>query len=146
MKHFLYFLLLSAAVCYFSCNRTVYTMTDKASEYLAFATGGGFTGAIISYHLMPNGQLFKVNNLSRDTTELPKVKKSLTSQLMERAAAIDWSVDVNRPGNVYHIIRLRTEAGDLSATWGDTGYEPPTEMTELYSALQELVPDKEDTE
>ena len=136
----LLFALVLASLLFCQCSRTTYTKADFPDKRLSFGSGGGFTGAVTSYHLLPNGQVFISDGLMADTTALPSIKKAVAKSLFETAdnARLD-TLDFNHPGNIYKFLHYYNEKDTSRVVWGENGTEVSAEVTNLYRALKDGV-------
>lgn len=136
----LLFALILASLLFCQCNRTTYTKANFPEKHLSFGSGGGFTGAVTSYHLLPNGQIFKSEGVLADTTSLTSIKKGVAKTLFERAdnAHLD-TLDFNHPGNIYKFVHYYNKKSTSQITWGEHKIEIPVEVKNLYKALNSEV-------
>ena len=131
------------AVCIiiaFSCNRPTYSLQSPPVDHIVFGSGGGFTGAVTEYHLLPDGQLFMINGLQKDTTVLEPIKRKQAKKIIEQCQALNLGEQaIQQPGNIYYFIWHDTMDGTVEATWGAADYTPPVEVTDFYQELMNIV-------
>lgn len=124
--------------CLLQCSPT-YSPATMPAEYIAFGSGGGFTGQEKGMYLLPNGQLFQIRGLQRDTTELEKIKKSKAKQLWTAVEDILANhPNISQPGNRYYFLRLKSDSLQRAASWGATDYTPPSELTDIFEELNKF--------
>lgn len=128
----------------FSCNRPTYSLQSPAADHIVFGSGGGFTGAVTAYYILPDGQLFKVDGLQKDTTVLEPLKRKHTKKIFKVIQGLNLGkLAINEPGNLYYFIRQSTTDSLQEATWGAAGYTPPAEVIDFYQELMNIVTDPE---
>ncbi len=117
-------LALLAGLLLVGCKSQQHTPDDLPPNQLIFGDGGGITGATTSFILLENGQIFKTYSLTRETTEVGKIRKKQARELLAEAHAMGMeNLDVNEPGNMYYFLELKTDNGNHRCTWGAQGYE-----------------------
>jgi len=133
------------AVLYSSCTAKKHLPTEYKKKQLIFGTGGGFTGAVTTYVLQENGQLFQtvsdtsykeVSVLSKDST------KTYFAQM--DTIPISDSLEFTHPGNMYYFLEKKEGYADEKSnriTWGDGKHEPPAGIKELHTSLIQIVRD-----
>lgn len=128
----------------FACNRPSYSLQSPPADHLVFGSGGGFTGAVTEYYLLPDGQLFKIEGLQKDTTVLEPLKRKHTKRIMEGCQGLNLGeLAIQEPGNRYYFIHQSTADGLVKASWGAADYTPPTEVTDFYQDLMDTVTQEE---
>ena len=134
------FLWAACLIAAFSCNRPTYSLQSPPADHLVFGSGGGFTGAVTEYYVLPDGQLFLVDGLQKDTTALEPIKRKQAKEIVAQCQALNLREQaIQQPGNRYYFIRQGTVDGIVEATWGAAGYTPPTAVTDFYQELMNLV-------
>lgn len=118
------------------CNRNTYNSTNFPEDYLEFGKGGGLTGEVTSYYLLPNGQLFSHSSLAKDTLAYGRLPKRTSEELLEQfsAAGLD-TVHFNHPGNIYSFLKQHSATGIHSLIWGSTETVAPSEAKKYYESL-----------
>ncbi len=131
---------MTGSLLFWQCQRTTYTKSNFPDERLNFGSGGGFTGAVTSYHLLPNGQLFKSEGLQPDTTLHSTILEGEAKTFFKKAEEAKLlGMDFNHPGNMYHFIGYYTKEGENQVTWGGNDVELPILIEELYTSLHDLI-------
>lgn len=125
---------------------------QKASKRLTPATfkgrqviigkGGGFTGGIILYYLLDDGQLFGRRN--RDTSftfigqQTPQNTKRVFA-VVEEACAIK-KTKFNAPGNIYTFVQWRKGNESYKVTWGAADKKVPENYPRFYDSFLAMIP------
>ncbi|PTM11307.1 MAG: hypothetical protein DA408_13815 [Bacteroidetes bacterium] len=123
------------------CQRNTYSNTNFPADQLAFGSGGGFAGTLTTYHLLPNGQLFRSDGIQGDTVSIPPAKKRITKELYTHFDDLELTdIDFDFPGNRYYFISRSTADGSQKITWGDPEQPVPEAVQNLYNELKALVP------
>lgn len=121
-----------------NCNKHAYSADKLPDEQLLFGEGGGFTGAVTTYMLLQNGQLFRVNSMQGDTTEIAKVEKKSAKMLLKEAKEMEFNkMNIQEPGNVYYFVGLRDGKETYKATWGNPEYTIDPKIQSFYKRLME---------
>ncbi|MBA9075380.1 hypothetical protein [Rufibacter quisquiliarum] len=105
---------------------------------LVWGKGGGVTGKVTEYVLMPNGQLSERDAFTRELKDVKTLGQAETLQFFRQMTSLPASF--HRPGNMYQYIKLEKEgAVQKEAVWGENRFTPPAEIEALYRQLQSLV-------
>ncbi|MEL7219760.1 MAG: hypothetical protein AAGJ93_00495 [Bacteroidota bacterium] len=122
----------------FQCNRTTYTSTTFPADYLAFGEGGGYSGAINTYFLLPNGQIFQSKGLTADTLAYAQMSKKSANQLIDRFNSLGLdTLNFDHPGNQYQFVEKHTQDKVLRLCMGDMQTAAPAALSSFYQALSE---------
>jgi len=132
-------LLLLAAVAFcWHCNRNTHTYDELPDRHLQFGTGGGFTGEVITYTLLENGQLFWERSLQQgEASALPAARKKAAGQLFEQASALACS-EVLQPANRYAFFNRITAVDTCRWMWPADQGAPNPAIDSLFRQLLEL--------
>lgn len=140
MNYLLHLLSFLAILCVCGCTAQKYSPDTYTGTRLYFGSGGGITGAVTTYCLLDNGRLFRAEDLKESFERAGKVPAKKRKALFEQCQNLDiHQYKISRPGNLYHFIELRDEAGQTRLTWGATDYQPAPEVLELYRELMAAV-------
>lgn len=134
--------LLLASLIFWQCSPTIYTKADFPEKYLSFGKGGGFIGAPTTYHLLPNGQVFKSEGLLADTIEVLAVEKGVAKAFFKTADDLSLAeMDFDHPGNMYQFINYHTGKGEHRVVWGEnnTKFKLADEVRSLYKDLNNKI-------
>lgn len=125
----------------FSCKTTRYTADNLPPKQIVFGKGGGITGAITSYILLENGQVFLSEGLNDPkVTEYRKIGKRKARKLFEQCDSLMQDAPVvQSPGNVYHFMEFKGEAESGKMIWGNPDYQCPAAVEGMYKDLREKV-------
>lgn len=117
-------------------SATVYTFSERPSNHVAFGSFGGFSGNIITYYVLQNGQRFKTESISNDTTNLSSIKPSDAKKIFKQMEKIEFnSLKINSPSNMTYFIVNYYDDKEHSIAWGENGEEPPAKVAKLYQML-----------
>ncbi|MES2734131.1 MAG: hypothetical protein V4714_20455 [Bacteroidota bacterium] len=123
-----------------ACQAQKYTPSDFQGKQLTFGSGGGFTGQVIQYTLLENGQLFQSHGLTKEVKELKGVSRTKSEQLFGQAEKLDLAkLDFNHPGNLYHFIHIKRGNTIQKVTWGSIQDKVPSEVEALYQELKAVI-------
>ena len=105
-------------------------------------SGGGFTGFVMTYYLLDNGQLY--SRQSPDTTYhfLGNQSTASTKRLF---AAVETKCRIkntrfNKPGNMYKFVQWKKGKRDYRVTWGATDATAPAVYARFYHSFMNMVP------
>lgn len=132
-------LLFSGLLLTNSCKTKVYSLQNLPKKYVCFGSGGGFTGLVSSYYLLPNGQMFFQTNFDTAATKLPNVNRKARKsvfKLLKEIKTADWME--NKPDNIYQFIHYKTKDTMYSKMWYSGGPQPFFDT--LSARLNNLIP------
>lgn len=97
---------------------------------IRFGEGGGFTGAVITYEIKSNGDVYKADKKLKtlSDSDLNAIQKKIDNLSNE-------SLSFNHPFNLYHFIT--TDKANI--VWGDPAFPEPSDIKELYAELQKSI-------
>ncbi len=103
--------------------------TEKDFKGIKFGDGGGFTGAVTTYEIKTNGDVFKDDKKTKtvEASELKTIQKKIDKLSNE-------SLKFNHPFNMYYFIEIDKN----KIVWGDPAFPEPSDIKELYSELQKI--------
>ena len=120
--------LLPAALLLAMCaSAKQYTADELPPERLTFSWGGGFTGQVKEYVLLPNGQVFHRRSVLselplREHTPLDKrTARELFDTFSEQGFA---ELDYDDPGNMTYTIVRHTPTDSTVLIWGGNQTDP----------------------
>lgn len=116
-----------------ACKTTKFTPSSYEKEQIIFGNGGGFSGAVVEYTLLSNGQLFKKNKMDNGQTEIAVIDKNKTTQFFEiyKLLKMDKRI-LNDPGNMTYFIKRRTPDTFHKSVWG--GYKTVDKRITIFFA------------
>ncbi len=128
-----------------SCFLKRYRPDSLPVERLEFGQGGGVTGAVKEYTLLPNGQLFVHNSLNNYYLELERLRPRVFKQARHTLDSLRFlKYDFYFPGNVYAFLRYSDEEVEHEITWDPYGYRQPEKgFTGLYEHLMRQVQNRQ---
>ncbi|HHJ50381.1 MAG TPA: hypothetical protein ENJ88_05675 [Phaeodactylibacter sp.] len=132
---------LLAASLLASCFLKSYKPENMPLKRLEFGQGGGVTGAVKEYTLLPNGQVFVKNTLDNYYLELKRVKPREFKSAWHKLDSLRFlKYDFYHPGNVYAFLRLSDEEVEQEIAWDPYGYWQPEEgFLKVYNQLMQTV-------
>ena len=120
----------------FGCKPIKYDGTTLPEKYLQFGNGGGFTSAVTTYTLLPNGQLFKTKSLTNETTALPSIQKQQAKRCFKQyQTEILGQAQLNDPSNLYYFI----SDGKQRWVWGSNQAAVSPSIEAFYQTLHSFV-------
>lgn len=121
------------------CTKT-YLPTNLPDQQLEFGSGGGFTGEVRAYVLLPNGQLFRRAWPSDTLQTVGRLPRSQARALFAQADQLDWKGTSSQPpGNVNTFLIYRNDGEELKLNWPNLQEEAPAPFRDLYSELNEAL-------
>lgn len=122
-----------------ACAKT-YQAPDFPDTQLQFGSGGGFTGGVKTYHLLPNGQLFSHASLEDRYREVGRLDKKKAKELFQKAVALDWtSATSKEPGNINYFLQFQNESAAQQRIQWNAAPEEGDEFGQLYQSLMREV-------
>ena len=136
-------LLIFCSLLIFSCKSTKYTPATFEGTQLVFGSGGGITGAVTTYCLLENGQLFSKNGVpgKNETAyeSVKKVPKKTVKTLFAQANEMGLlGTEKSQPGNMYCFVRMLTAEESGTATW-DQANPIDDPIVPLYGQLMRVI-------
>jgi len=120
-----------------SCKSQQYSMDDLPEKQLVFGKGGGMSGAVDTYILLENGQLFHSNSITKETEELENIGKKEAENCFAKLDSLSIAdMDFNHPGNMYYFLEEINGAEIRRITWGSENHEISEEYKEFYNQLR----------
>ncbi len=136
-KTIFYLMLFSTTIC---CKSQQYKFSDLPGEQLIFGRGGGMTGAVDTYTLLENGQLFHSNSLTGANIELKKIGKEEAQMFFDKLTDLRLSeMNFNHPGNMYYFLEEISGETKNNVTWGSEDHEVSNDCEELYDLLRTTI-------
>jgi hypothetical protein len=121
------------------CQSTPYEPETYQGKQLLFGAGGGITGAVTTYSLLPNGDLYR--DAPHDSTGfalLAEGKRAAAKAAHKQARSLA-GYELDAPGNFYYFLALRSKKTTYRLTWGQADLSPPPEVQALYDYLMAMV-------
>jgi len=111
--------------------------TDQGPQ-LHFGQGGGFTGAVTAFVLLPDGRLFRRAPDESDTY-LSTLDKALARQLFAHFRRVGYDkIRFNEPGNLYRFVEWYDQGQMRNRlVWGAEGVDPPEGLAAFHHLLMQ---------
>ena len=100
-------------------------------EEIRFGYGGGFTGKVTTYLLMPDGHL-SIEGKERKILKRIDLKSTLAIFTNEQEVE---TVSLNEPDNVYSFVEIKTRVKTNHIVWGFGSTQVPDKVVQLYNKL-----------
>ena len=113
--------------------------TEKAvsSKTIIYGFGGGVTGQVVTYKILPNGDY--TADSSRDTLDAKVIKNigvANYNKLVSKIEALKLKDNpLFIPGNMYYFLGYEEQGAEIKAVWGKEGETVPNEILNLYNEL-----------
>lgn len=115
-----------------SCQRAI---TRTGVDSIKYGTGGGLTGAVVSYSLTSDGRLSKIEN--NDTVLVGTIAAKEVKALFLQARGLkDYTF--NEPDNVYSFVEIRMQGQSRYISWGIGSNKIDSRVVELHGQLMAL--------
>ncbi|CAA9260623.1 MAG: hypothetical protein AVDCRST_MAG56-2516 [uncultured Cytophagales bacterium] len=111
-----------------------------AGHALTFGSGGGFTGAVTTYTLHPDGQLYRTKTFNATTGPelIGKLDRELTAGFFKKAAdLLGRTPAFHHPDNQYYFVKLGAGEAQPSITWGSPEHPAPAGVEAFYQELMQ---------
>jgi hypothetical protein len=118
------------------CHLQRYTPATFPGKQLIFGSGGGFTGEVIEYTLLENGQLFLNNTLTKEIKQLQRLSWKKRKWAFAEAEKLSLeNISFNHPGNLYYYIQVKQGESNHRVTWGNPTEAAPPALEDFYKQL-----------
>jgi len=122
-----------------SCKTQHKTPYDFEGQQIIFGQGGGFTGQVVEYTLLENGQLFTGTNQEGFVDELSKLDKKLVKQIFSMCKKYGFEdLKIDNPANQYYYFITKDGEKMNKVLWGVGDKEVPKELKILFGNLKNL--------
>lgn len=98
-----------------SCK--TYSLPSEAQKRLELSEGGGFTGAVTTWVLLPNGQLFQKNTFDTAWQSLPSIKPAAAKRHIKEVENLLLKENILQPDNMYRSFHLITKDTTVYSQW-----------------------------
>lgn len=118
-KWSLYFIICVTFASIVSCksSKTLFNPESSGQTFLAFGSGGGFTGKIIKYYLLIDGTIYTKNG--DEIVKIGKASKQMSTQVFANYESLGLDkINLNEPGNKYSYIERNNGSNKNTITWG----------------------------
>lgn len=139
-----YILILLTATLLMNCKSNDYlTPYEYEGAVLSFGNGGGFSGRVLEYTLMDNGQLFKDTNKEGNVLVLNKVDKRQAKQIFNNYTTLGLDkLTINDPGNMYYFITKKVGDQTQKIKWGGPNEPAPEVLKVFFKTLMQTTRDQ----
>lgn len=121
---------------FIGCKSQQYTFEELPEKYIQFGSGGGVTGMVTTFTLLPNGQLFKNNSITKEYTELQKVPKDKVKLLFKMLADLkQTNTPIEQPGNMFAFLEDIDGKSTYRTVWDTANPQVSEEIRTLYKML-----------
>ncbi len=118
-------------------NKQMFDPENTKEEYVAFGSGGGFTGRVSKYFLTKKGDIY--SNEGDAVTKIGSAPKAMTAQIFSNYQKMDLAnLKLNEPGNKYYFVEMNLGDHKNSIKWGSNPLSNKTIET-YYTILMNLV-------
>ncbi len=136
---FVFLLAVGSLLLWQSCRTTKYNIEEYKGDRLVFGSGGGFTGMVKEYSVLPNGQLFK--EYGGSLIEEEKLKRRKIKKLFKKAEKMGLlEMKYNKPGNMYYFIKYKKGEDMVELVWGREQQLLNPSLDSLFSEFMQLLP------
>lgn len=122
-----------------SCKTQHKTPYDYDGQQIIFGQGGGFSGQVVEYTLLENGQLFAGTNQEGFVDELKSLDKNQVKQIFGMCKKYGFeSLELDNPGNQYYYFITKEGDKKNKIQWATGEKELPEELRILFGNLKNL--------
>ena len=135
---FFWFPVLLAGLLLGSCRTGKALPEADRGPQLLFGQGGGFTGAVTAFVLLPDGRLFR-RGADESDTYLLTLDRTLARQLFAHFRRVGFDqIRFNEPGNLYRFIEWYDQGQMRNRlVWGAEGVDPPEGLAAFHHLLMQ---------
>lgn len=139
MKHIL--IITSAIFFLTQCKTADYaTPYNYEGRSISFGNGGGFTGRVLDFTLMDNGQIFKGANKEGNVTMVRKIPREQADQIFSNYDVLGFGDQtVSSPGNMYYYVEMWDNDHSHKLVWGNHDAGESKELRVYHANLMSLV-------
>lgn len=110
---------------------------------MEFGNGGGFTGAVHSYLLAQNGNLYRMESAAAADSKavfIKQVRRCHTKQIFRYAVKNNLTtLQYSDPGNMYAFITIQVDRHSNTLTWKNKSAGTPAPVLKLSEMLHKLL-------
>ena len=140
---FLLFTITSQAQEIKSDTLNIDSLAAKSKCYLVAGSGGGFSGQVVQYYVLSNGDVYRTESLTKESSLHKKLSKKETKSIFKKLKELHLEkMDFNHPGNMSYFIEQHKKGNVSSVKWGDNKTETPPEVSSFYKFLMEKISTK----
>jgi hypothetical protein len=134
-----YYYLLLVFLLFSSCNLQK-KISETGYSAIQFGSGGGVANNVTSYSLLPDGEIWMFNSITKDSSLVKRIpaKEVLALFQMVKKKGLD-TLHYNNPDNMYHFIEVDGPDKSSKIIWGQNNVVPSEEVLELYKHLTQII-------
>ncbi len=121
----------------FSCSTSSKSNDQSAPSAIYFGSGGGVSGMVTSYRLYENGDLVRIDPVSKEAVAMKGLKKRKAGRLFDSLQELDpCEKGDSQPDNYYYFVKMEQADQVCGWTWGEqksNALDPA--VIELYKEL-----------
>jgi len=135
-----YYLCILLTILGMGCKSIVDTPIGYDGDHITFGNGGGITGAVTSYRLLSNGQLFVSKGMvTEEWKQHSSIAKKEAQQRLDQSTLLGIpSLDHDLPGNTYKFIKVNIGNKENYICWGGGGQTIDDKISDFYFQLMEI--------
>jgi len=113
-------IIILSLVLLMACKTIDFNPRTYAGDYITIGEGGGIAGIETSYHILPNGKIFKQSSIDTVYTQLPSLDEAAVRQALDsyRNLALD-EYSFEDPGNIYRFMSFQVDGKKNRIVWHD---------------------------
>jgi len=111
---------------------------DYKGDKIVFATGGGFSGKVMEYTLLSNGEFYKGTGSEGIVKQLVHKQNDRVDQIFKNYEALNFSeIEINESGNMYnYIVMYSGDKNPHKILWADHVEEVPDALKIYFKNLK----------
>lgn len=132
----LVFIFSSILMIFSNCKTNNELPLDYDGPSITFGKGGGFSGQVKEYQLLPDGRIFKMTPHDDQAMLIDRIDKNSTTQIFN--SYYDLGIDnleINDPGNMYSFLIMKKDNKEHKIQWGGTQSDPGDALKIYFSNL-----------
>ena len=132
-------IIISSLLLLMACKTIDFNPNTYTGDYITIGEGGGIAGIETSYHILPNGQIFKQSSIDTTHTQLPSLDEATVRQALAsyRDLALD-TYSYREPGNIYRFMAFQIDGKKNRIVWHDEE-KIRTECIQIYRILYGMI-------
>jgi len=115
------------------CTSTSTSLKDYQGKRITLANGGGFTGQVIEYVILEDGQVYRKNSMDQSVKAYTKLNKDIVKQIFDNYNVLELNkVELNDPGNMYFYISFADKDEIHKITWNTESTDELAQKAKLF--------------
>ena len=137
---YLIFLVSIMVLCTQCKTKALTSLDDHSGRHISFGNGGGFTGKILNYILLDNGQMYRGQGISEGVKPFKTISDEQTEQIFNTYDDMGFSnLDIDSPGNMYFYVEMHESDEQHKLLWGSHDAGESKELRVFHANLMALV-------